>query len=377
MSRSHDSEARPTKRTRLSDNGLAPSTQSHSTPANSSSSPSSAVSTSNLQRHPEIWFDDGNIVLVAEKTAFRIYRGLLVAQSTVFSDMFASSTSSPHETFDGSTPSTSPQVENKLSPTKEEPLRTFDEVSAVIRLAHKYHIPQVQHQALSFLREHHFTHSFPAFSHPLAPPGAGGAEIAIAPVHAIGAVNLARLTDTPSMLPLALYRCAYLGAGALLDGWTRADGTVERLSDADLRLCLAARVALANERFFLVSRVLDATPSARCPKRGRCHTNLLHMLTRAMREREVVRAEEEEAEADPDSGGGVLRDWGLLIEKFRDGKALCGSCVEELGRRAVNERKRVWNRLPEVLGIKVEVGDWEECSVVETNPRSLDSDSDE
>ena len=49
----------------------------------------------------DIWFSDGNIVLVARETAFRIYRRLLAGQSTVFSDMFASSTSSPDETFDG------------------------------------------------------------------------------------------------------------------------------------------------------------------------------------------------------------------------------------------------------------------------------------
>ena len=72
------------------------------------------------------------------------------------------------------------------------------------------------------------------------------------------------------MLPLALYRCAYLG-DVLLDGWTRADGTVERLSDADLWRCLATCVVLANERFFIVSRILDpATRTPRCRKPSRC-----------------------------------------------------------------------------------------------------------
>ncbi len=52
------------------------------------------------QCHPEIWFNDGNIILVAGGTAFRVYRGLLAAQSIVFCDMFSSSTPRPDETLD-------------------------------------------------------------------------------------------------------------------------------------------------------------------------------------------------------------------------------------------------------------------------------------
>ena len=35
-----------------------------------------------------VWFDDGNVFLVAEATAFRIYRGVLMDVSEVFRDMF-------------------------------------------------------------------------------------------------------------------------------------------------------------------------------------------------------------------------------------------------------------------------------------------------
>ena len=66
-----------------------------------SSSNSPATSLQKLKRHAEFWFDDGNIVLVARNTAFRIYRGLIASQSTVFSDMLVSSCASADETFDG------------------------------------------------------------------------------------------------------------------------------------------------------------------------------------------------------------------------------------------------------------------------------------
>ena len=42
-----------------------------------------------LKHDDEFWFDDGNLILVARDTGFKIYRGLLAAQSSVFADMFA------------------------------------------------------------------------------------------------------------------------------------------------------------------------------------------------------------------------------------------------------------------------------------------------
>ena len=87
-----DAPTRPPKRARCSPeqyNSTQPSTSS------------SALSLANLDRHPEFWFDDGNIILITPNyMGFRIFRGLLAAQSTVFADMFASSTSIVDETLD-------------------------------------------------------------------------------------------------------------------------------------------------------------------------------------------------------------------------------------------------------------------------------------
>lgn len=37
----------------------------------------------------DLWFDDGNIILQAEKTLFRVYSGFLGARSSVFRDMLS------------------------------------------------------------------------------------------------------------------------------------------------------------------------------------------------------------------------------------------------------------------------------------------------
>lgn len=35
-----------------------------------------------------MWFTDGNVILEAEETQFRVHRGVLAMHSTVFKDMF-------------------------------------------------------------------------------------------------------------------------------------------------------------------------------------------------------------------------------------------------------------------------------------------------
>jgi hypothetical protein len=40
-------------------------------------------------RSPDVWFEDGTLVVRAETTVFRVYRGILASQSEVFKDMLA------------------------------------------------------------------------------------------------------------------------------------------------------------------------------------------------------------------------------------------------------------------------------------------------
>ena len=42
-----------------------------------------------VQRHKDLWFDDGNIVVIAQQTAFRVHRSVLSRHSDTFSGLFA------------------------------------------------------------------------------------------------------------------------------------------------------------------------------------------------------------------------------------------------------------------------------------------------
>lgn len=40
------------------------------------------------KRHEKLWFGDGNVVLLAENTAFKVHCSILAQHSTVFADLF-------------------------------------------------------------------------------------------------------------------------------------------------------------------------------------------------------------------------------------------------------------------------------------------------
>jgi len=55
-------------------------------PSGMSSNPDASIS--DLTRHPDLWFNDGSIVLSVQTTLFRVHRSILSAHCTVFADMF-------------------------------------------------------------------------------------------------------------------------------------------------------------------------------------------------------------------------------------------------------------------------------------------------
>ena len=75
----------------------------------------------------------------------------------------------------------------------------------------------------------------------------------------IGVVNFVRLTNTPFLLPTALYACCHL-RGELLDGWMREDSTIEHLCTEDLKRCLNASVALGQQQLRVLSRIFGPVP---------------------------------------------------------------------------------------------------------------------
>ena len=66
-----------------------------------------------VTHHPDLWFEDGNIILVAGETGFCVHRGVLARKATVFDDMLNASSPADDEMV-GIIPSV------KLSDTPED-----------------------------------------------------------------------------------------------------------------------------------------------------------------------------------------------------------------------------------------------------------------
>ncbi|KAJ7142087.1 hypothetical protein C8R43DRAFT_1238200 [Mycena crocata] len=121
------------------------------------------ISPSKPQRVPELWFEDGNIVLQAGNSQFRVFRSILAARSPVFKDMFSFPQPTDSELVDGCPLVHFPDVAEDvtvflkalLDPEFFKPYlhRTeFDTVVGCLRLrSHKYEVDSLRSRALVHL----------------------------------------------------------------------------------------------------------------------------------------------------------------------------------------------------------------------------------
>ncbi|PIL26521.1 hypothetical protein GSI_12279 [Ganoderma sinense ZZ0214-1] len=213
---------------------------------------------------------------------------------------------------------------------------SFEEVYAVIRLAHKYNIEDVQKQALFALREYTFNDDFKKWRE------VRNERIPVDGPCAIGAVNLARLLDIPEMLLIALYKCLSLCTG-ILDGWKRSDGSIEYLSQDDVKRCIAATSELSRSSSILAYNIFRPEPCMECKQRSRCEESLRQALAEFL----------DLYAGDISDGSGIMVPWEGAFDEF-GGCGVCEACWEEVKYREVSGREDVWDRFPKIFDVKTE-----------------------
>ncbi|KAI0752027.1 hypothetical protein C8Q74DRAFT_348706 [Fomes fomentarius] len=316
--------------------------------------PGPCVDQNSPRRDEELWFEDGSLILVARDIEFRVYKGPLVAQSGFFKDMLSlpqpgDSSSTPSN--DSSSPSCatihlsdSPEdLRHFLRVFVEGTLRfepTFNEISAYIRLGHKYQCEKLTQQCLAYLRKY-YTDDYDLWFqvHWLDPPS-------FLAIHRIGILNLARLTGADYLLPGVLMCCCMLGP-EISQGFEREDGTWETLSIEDLTLCFIARARLLEATFVAAHRVFRPTVADGCTNPERC-TSALQYLLSEMVANESVMQDVRELRFDYSKSG--------YANETEQGRALCSKCyplVVSSGRPA-EEHRAIFKRLPEIMGVTVE-----------------------
>ncbi|RDX49007.1 hypothetical protein OH76DRAFT_620714 [Lentinus brumalis] len=294
----------------------------------------------------EFWYEDGTVILAAGDVDFRVFKGILAEHSPVFKDMF----SLPQPPLaNGQFPSPCPIVHLSDSPddirallrvcmpktssnpfTQDDP--PYETIAGSIRLGHKYEICELVDHALGYLKRY-YTVDYSQWKIPkmVVPPR-------FQLIHAIGVVNLARLTDCETILPTALYQCCQLD-GELVKGFARADGTRECLSGDDLALCVAARANLMQESVGIALRICAPVLSISCTHPAHCAVvfdDYLHT-----------------GRLDPLAVCNTHPFWSAASMVNGVCEMLCGSCWQMLCERNTSERVLFWDRLPTVLGIEV------------------------
>ncbi|KAI0738298.1 hypothetical protein C8Q80DRAFT_1222567 [Daedaleopsis nitida] len=305
-----------------------------------------------LTRDDEFWMDDGSIVLIsAHRVVFRVYKGLLAAHSPVFRTLFADGTPSVKESYD-SCPADlryflRALMHNGCPRSEDDPKISVEEVLAVARLAHKYEVDELLRQAIACLKTY-YTDRFDVWDHK-AQSGKIPLELSEdeTPFYAIGVIALARLTDTPSMLPLAFYDCCALG-GSICHGWKHEDGTIERLSPHDLERYFDGSVALANRAVRSTLQFLDTGSTM-------CSTSNFNFGDEISCQRALARLKEKlRSRAAVVRGDAALHSMMDIRSLAQDAAQLCQRCRTELTQHDRNTRKAIWAELPSLFDLTVE-----------------------
>jgi len=202
-------------------------------------------------------------------------------------------------------------------------------IMSLIRLGHNYEIDEIRDFALLELQKL-YPAAFNAWTR----------KITCAPAYAIPAVNLARLTEEHSILPLALYDCsARLDVYALLAGTSRADGTIDKLSDEDIIRCLQGKELLRKHLIDATTRFFGMSPCAECESKGACTKELRKLPQKA-------------------HNTGLLWSHEILFDNAEQRlsllESLCGECEHMIDEEVMNIRREIWIKLPTYMDVEVE-----------------------
>lgn len=200
-------------------------------------------------------------------------------------------------------------------------------------------MPDLLDNAVTFLKKYYPTdyEKWKTFEH-YGPPG-------FSMEHAIGVVNLARLTDEVGLLLMALLVCCNIDeAETVVRGFEREDGSREQLTLDDVVLCYSAQTRLLEDCTRITLRVCRPQASDACKTVEKC----VLKFNQVLRDLEESDAAEPLAYLDPSLRGVAIED--LFAD---DGLRLCEPCRAMVEERDSRERVAVWEKLPEVFALEL------------------------
>jgi len=334
------------------------------------------------QRSPtrvnSLWFDDGNIILVAEGFKFRVHKSMLAKSSPVFRDLFTvpQPTGPPCEDDDSLPVVNMPDNglhllyllkaiydraffgQNTLSATSVEI------ATGIVSLAHKYDMRLLYADVIRRLAEIFFTsfETYEARSQQRAGlytpigelPKLAKVNIPLEPVFLINTARQIRTPELLAMLPIAFYYATTQSAESLTQGVVRnrlrfAPGNHgrEALHPDDLRRIIAAQRKLVqvNRNATKCFHVHAAYLSPECAARrhsGTCYKGL-QLLSQGVVDAGYLGSARPLARRD-----GWIDDFCM---KNLDGK-LCTLCQENIKRLHKEAREKVFNDMKKLFDLE-------------------------
>ncbi|KAH9932307.1 uncharacterized protein B0H18DRAFT_53085 [Fomitopsis serialis] len=236
--------------------------------------------------------------------------------------------------------------------TETESSVQFADAAVLLRLAHKYDFDKVRDDALARIKTL-YTDNFQNFvdqspgSHPL---------LSHKWQDAFEAVQLARLTNTKSILPVALYFCCktqfFNDATAIsrLCAGTDTSQADVHMADDDILRCLVARPRLIQARIQVLCSTFAKNPGPRCD-RDDCRE--YHDLT--IDTIVICQSSPSYRSLDVDCLTSCLDD--EEIQSVTDYFHFCDICQKFFKERDLAARQSVWKQLPGYFGL--DIAGWE------------------
>ncbi|KAK7690525.1 hypothetical protein QCA50_005623 [Cerrena zonata] len=309
-----------------------------------------------------LWFEDGNIILVAQHTPFKVHRGLLSHKSEVFKDIF---TLPPPEKLSGDdimdgiptiqmsdnwqdlsdVLSALYNGQGSFGFRKKLHFRT---VSALLRLGNKYGLVDLEQEAIARLQRL-FPSDLQDFQNGYTESDyerenmhlfCSTSRIRLRSSDAIAAVNLARAYNIPSILPAAFYICSRLPVELLVQGVSTPKGTSPNiLSRVDLIRCWNGQIELGR-RYGLKMQAMSNAIAQRPACTGSWHCQELKKTWEA----------EDDRDTDCQDALGCCLVGSQWVTT--DDEELCAACHSRRVLLWDDFRQSTWDDLPKIFDVE-------------------------
>ncbi|GJE89520.1 BTB/POZ domain-containing protein [Phanerochaete sordida] len=278
------------------------------------------------QKHPDLWFADGNVVILSENTLFRVHRSQLTRKSQVLEALL----SKIRETDKNGcivfrTAEKAKDIAAFLdllyngwrNATGER--LPWNIMASIMTLSHRWGFQGYKDQAVAMVSK-----SFPTnlVQRDRVVMQAEPCPVAFIFTEQISLVSVASELDIKPLRAAALYACVMLTPRALLEGITAPDGTVEKLSRDNIARVVQARSRLSLEHVKALNGLAEGLS---CPRMG-----VQFAQSCAIGRRRIVNSMIEQLE-EP-SLYGILRpkDWAKIFKPIRGTADVCELCQKQM-----------------------------------------------